>query len=75
MGQDNLELLSPGEVARRIGISDSGLRKAAREGRIPSGLRIAGSRRRVWLASDVELMKEVLGNRRSATAAASGAAV
>lgn len=74
MGQDNLELLSPGEVARRIGLSDSGLRKAAREGRIPYGIRIVGSRRRVWLAADVEAMKETLRNRRGATAAASGVA-
>lgn len=74
MGQDNLELLSPGEVARRIGLSDSGLRKAAREGRIPHGIQITGSRRRVWLAADVEVMKEALRNRRSATAAANGVA-
>lgn len=74
MGQDTIELLSPGEVARRLELSESGVRKAAREGRIPYGIRIVGSRRRVWLAADVESMRETLRNRRSATAAANGAA-
>lgn len=74
MGQNDIELLGPTELARRLELSESGVRKAAREGRIPHGIVIVGSRRKVWLAADVEAMKAALRNRRGATVAAVSAA-
>ena len=49
------DLLSSGAVARRLGLSLSGLRKLERRGAVPPSLRMAGLGRtwRVWPAADL----------------------
>ena len=65
-----LTLLSTGTVARQVGLSVSGLKKAAREGRIPSAITIVGSGRRVWRAEDVPVVLAALqqGSQRKSAA-------
>lgn len=53
-------LVSTGEVARRLGLSQSGVRKLARAGRIPPGATIVGSGRFVWREADLAAIEEAL---------------
>ncbi len=65
-----LQLISTGTVARHAGLSISGVKKAASEGRIPSGVMVAG--RRVWRTEDLPLILAALreSSRRRTRAAA-----
>ena len=63
-----LELISSGELARRLGRSVSGIKKLDREGRIPQALVIRGTGRRVWRLADLPAIERALqpqGGRRN----------
>jgi len=47
-----VELLSTGEVRRRLGVSSTYVRRLAREGTIPRPVVIVGSGKFVWQAHD-----------------------
>ena len=74
MSESAPELVATTELARRLGYSESGVRKLERLGRIPAGLTITGSRQRVWRGTDVPAMQETLQKRRVSTEAAAGVA-
>jgi len=48
-----LELVSTGELARRLGRSQAGVRQLEAQGLIPRSIMIIGSGRRVWRLEDV----------------------
>lgn len=66
-----IRLVSTGEVARRLGRSISGVKRLVSEGKIPPGLVITGSGRRVWRLEDLPAIEEALeqGRRKDRTAA------
>jgi len=74
MGESAHELVATTELARRLGYSESGVRKLERLGRIPAGLTITGSRQRVWRGADIPQMKTALQKRPTVTEAAAGVA-
>ncbi len=55
---ETLQLISTGTVARHTGLSISGVKKAASEGRIPRGVVVAG--RRVWRIGELPAIEEAL---------------
>ncbi len=57
------ELLSTGELGRRIGFSQSGVRKLIAAGVIPPGTTIVGSGRFVWRESDLPAIEAALRSR------------
>jgi len=66
------ELVSTGEVARRLNRSISGIKRLVDAGRIPPGVRITGSGRRVWRIEEMPAIEEALrkNSRRQGAAAA-----
>jgi hypothetical protein len=67
-----MELVSTGELARRLGRSLSGIRKLEAQGRIPRSTTIMGSGRKVWKLQDLPAIEEALreNSRRQGAAAA-----
>lgn len=55
-----MELVSTGELARRLGRSQAGVRKLEAQGRIPRGAVIIGSGHKVWRAADVPAIEQTL---------------
>ena len=53
-------LVSTGELARRLGRSQSGVRKLEKAGRIPPATVIVGSGRKVWPLADLAAIEEAL---------------
>jgi len=60
MSDSALNLMSTGEVARRLGRSISGVKKLVSDGRIPPGTVIAGSGRRVWRIEELPSIEQAL---------------
>ncbi len=56
-------LLSTGELARRVGRSQSGIRKLIAAGVIPPGTTIVGSGRFVWREADLRAIEAALRER------------
>lgn len=73
----NHRFVSVGGVAENLGVSTTMVLRYERDGLIPSGERIVGSRARIWPVEQVEAMKDAIAERRAArvkeTAAASAA--
>ena len=55
-----MELVSTGELARRLGRSQAGVRKLEQQGRIPRGTVILGSGRKVWRLEDLPAIEQAL---------------
>jgi hypothetical protein len=55
-----MELVSTGELARRLGRSLSGVRKLEAQGRIPRSATIVGSGRKVWRLDDLPAIERAL---------------
>lgn len=56
-------LISTGELARRVGISVSMVRKLEKIGAIPPADRLLGSDRRVYRGDDVTVVREAIEKR------------
>lgn len=63
LAKPELQLLSTGELARRLGRSLSGIKKLEARGHIPRGVVILGSGRKVWKLSDLPAIQEALAQR------------
>jgi predicted DNA-binding transcriptional regulator AlpA len=69
-----VDVLSSGELQRRLGISKAYLYKLMREGTVPAPLVVVGSKKYVWPAREMPLIEQRLrerpdGRRRVRTAA------
>lgn len=60
------ELIGPQELAARVGLSVSGLKKLERLGHIPPALRLSGSNHRAWRGEDAEVVRQLVNERRAA---------
>jgi len=58
-----VELLSTGELQRRLGVSKTYVRRLAREGTIPRPVVITGSGRHVWPGDQWPLIQQGFLNR------------
>jgi len=66
-------LYGPGEVAKRVGYSLSGLRRLERLGILPSPVRL-GNGRRIYREGDLQEVEERIRQRRADLASAKAAA-
>jgi len=57
-------LIEVGGVARRYGVSPSTIREWEEAGKIPRGMRLEESRRRVWRLAEIENFRERIAARR-----------
>ncbi len=64
MADQTTTLISTGGLASRLGYSISNVKKLEKLGRIPAGIVIEGSGRKVWRAEDIEAIQEQLQARR-----------
>ncbi len=55
-----MELVSTGYLARSLGRSQAGVRKLEAQGRIPRGVVILGSGRKVWHLADLPAIEQAL---------------
>jgi DNA-binding transcriptional MerR regulator len=58
-------LIEVGGVARRFGVSPSTIREWEEAGKIPRGMRLEESRRRVWREVEIETSRERIAARRA----------
>ncbi len=58
-------LMSTGQVARQLGVSVSLLRKLEAIGASPPAQRVAGLNRRFYTAQEVEVLREIIAERRA----------
>ena len=58
-------LVSSGEVARQLGVSQSLLRLLEREGATPPAQRVAGLNRRVYTVGEIEFLRRLIAERRA----------
>jgi len=61
------EMVSTGEAARQLGVSMSLLRKLEAIGVTPPAQRIAGLDRRIYTATDLDVLRRIITNRRDRT--------
>ncbi len=66
MSEPATEYLGIGDVAERLGVSPSGVRRWERIGWIPPATRVAGSGRRLYRPSDIQEIRERVEAERAA---------
>ena len=59
------QVMSTGTVAKALGISTSLIRKMEKAGTIPAAQRIDGLDRRIYSEAEVEVLRQILANRRA----------
>jgi len=59
------QVMSTGTVARHLGVSTSLLRHLEKIGAIPPAQRIDGLDRRIYSKAEVEVLRQILANRRA----------
>ncbi len=69
------DMVSTGEAARQLGVSMSLLRKLESIGATAPARRIAGLDRRIYTASDVEVLRRIIADRRARATQAEPVAV
>ena len=60
-----IEVMSTGTVAKHLGVSTSLLRHLEKIGVAPRAQRIAGLDRRVYTVSDLEILRQIIADRRA----------